>query len=489
MPASRAVHAAKRWLYLIHRWIGIVTCLFFAMWFVSGVVMAYVPFPALTEPERLAGQEPIDWARVGPVPAPVLGALPLATPRLTMVAGAPVWRMGGHGPDLSATTGKPIGPVSGAQAAAIAKRFARSHAPAQWQRIERDQWTVAGGYDRHRPLWRVDLDDAAGTRLYVAVKTGEVVLDTNRSERGWNWLGSIPHWIYLTVLRQDQPLWRQVILWTSGVGIVGAVSGMWIGILRVRLRPRYGRGRITPYRGWGKWHHFAGLIGGVALTTWIVSGWLSVDPNRWFASPGLSDAAYTAFAGAEPPSRTIELARLAALPAARGATELRLRRVDGQMMLELRGPGAPTLLLDAALQNPVRFGDSRLVRAAGRMLPAHRIVAAIRLSAEDDYYYSHDRSRVLPVLRIAFDDPARTWLYVDPASGAILMETDSIRRAYRWWFDALHCLDFKGLAAMRPLWDVIVWLLAGLGLIVSVSGITIGWRRLRRSMDFGPASC
>ncbi|HEY9274672.1 MAG TPA: PepSY domain-containing protein, partial [Achromobacter sp.] len=30
---------AKRWLYLIHRWAGIVLCLFFAMWFISGVVM------------------------------------------------------------------------------------------------------------------------------------------------------------------------------------------------------------------------------------------------------------------------------------------------------------------------------------------------------------------------------------------------------------------------------------------------------------------
>jgi hypothetical protein len=29
----------RRWLYLGHRWLGIVTCLLFATWFVSGVVM------------------------------------------------------------------------------------------------------------------------------------------------------------------------------------------------------------------------------------------------------------------------------------------------------------------------------------------------------------------------------------------------------------------------------------------------------------------
>lgn len=39
---------AKRWLYLTHRWAGIVLCLFFAMWFISGVVMMCVGYPKLT---------------------------------------------------------------------------------------------------------------------------------------------------------------------------------------------------------------------------------------------------------------------------------------------------------------------------------------------------------------------------------------------------------------------------------------------------------
>ena len=44
---------AKRWLYLVHRWAGVVLCAFFAMWFVSGVVMMYVGYPKLTATERL----------------------------------------------------------------------------------------------------------------------------------------------------------------------------------------------------------------------------------------------------------------------------------------------------------------------------------------------------------------------------------------------------------------------------------------------------
>ena len=55
---------ARRWLYVTHRWIGIGTCLLFAMWFVSGVVMMYVAFPQLTDAERWAALPPIAWEKV-----------------------------------------------------------------------------------------------------------------------------------------------------------------------------------------------------------------------------------------------------------------------------------------------------------------------------------------------------------------------------------------------------------------------------------------
>src|SRR3982751_3199958 len=44
-----------RALVFIHRWLGVTFCLFFAMWFSTGIVMHFVPFPALTESERVAG--------------------------------------------------------------------------------------------------------------------------------------------------------------------------------------------------------------------------------------------------------------------------------------------------------------------------------------------------------------------------------------------------------------------------------------------------
>src|SRR5580658_252680 len=63
-----------RALILLHRWLGVAFCLLFAMWFASGIVMHFVPFPAFAEVERVAGLAPIDLASVAHEPAEALAA-------------------------------------------------------------------------------------------------------------------------------------------------------------------------------------------------------------------------------------------------------------------------------------------------------------------------------------------------------------------------------------------------------------------------------
>jgi len=92
--------------HLTHRWIGIVTCLLFAMWFVSGLVMLYVPFPELKHGEWFAGQRPIAWSEVRAVPPPGSWAL-------EMQGDVPVWRVTGAdgteaGDAIAARAGVPV---------------------------------------------------------------------------------------------------------------------------------------------------------------------------------------------------------------------------------------------------------------------------------------------------------------------------------------------------------------------------------------------
>jgi uncharacterized iron-regulated membrane protein len=83
------------------------------------------------------------------------------------------------------------------------------------------------------------------------------------------------------------------------------------------------------------------------------------------------------------------------------------------------------------------------------------------------------------VVRVRFDDPARTWVHLDPATGRLLGSIDSRGRAYRWVYDLLHKWDLNVLTLNRPVWDALLWMLSLVGIVTSISGVWIGWRRLR----------
>ena len=53
-----------------------------------------------------------------------------------------------------------------------------------------------------------------GTELYVSANLGEVTVMTTRRSRTLAWLGTIPHWFYFAALRNNQPLWYQIVVWT-----------------------------------------------------------------------------------------------------------------------------------------------------------------------------------------------------------------------------------------------------------------------------------
>ncbi|GEP04927.1 PepSY domain-containing protein [Methylobacterium oxalidis] len=469
----RSLKRAKRWLVLGHRWLGIGTGLFFAVWLLSGLVMLYVPFPSLTEAERLARLPPLALNQVGVAPAEALRAAVLpAPPRsfgLEMRGDAPVYRIvsaEGALATVSAVTGAVLPPV--APDAALAWVRGQTGRAAGVRTLERDQWTVAGRYDPLRPFHVVALGDGAGTELYVSGVTGAVVLDTTARERFWNWLGAVPHWLYPTPLRARPDLWRDVVLWVSGFGVAGALSGLALGIWRLRPRRRYPSGSATPYRGIARLHHLFGVVGGLGLLTFVASGWLSMNPNRWFSGPSPDAAMRQGYAGVAP---LPGLGEIRAAPA--GTVALRFIAAGGTTRL---------VALDAAGGRRVTPAvDEVAIRAAAPgLMPGAQLAGVERLAAYDAYWYAHHDAKPLPVFRLAFDDPAGTWFHVDATTGELLDRLDRSGRVHRWLFAALHRLDLPVLISNRPAWDVAQWLLNGLGLVVALTGVVMGWRRLRR---------
>jgi hypothetical protein len=391
----------------------------------------------------------------------------------------PVYRLSdwdGTHRTISAIDGHLIDCIAPEAALAIAGHHPRAVDPHMIGTVTRDQWSVTARYDPLRPLFLVSLGDEGATELYVSARSGELALDTTRNQRVWNWLGAIPHWIYPTALRQDGATWRLVVLWISGICLVVAVTGFWIGILRLQLRRRYAWDTVTPYRGWMAWHHIAGLIGGLFVLTWMFSGWLSLNPGGYFAARGPSRDMAIRYAGHESPDIAATLPQMPS-----GAVEARFAWLGGHALMVLADRDGRQRTVDPADGVATTLADDEIFAAARNLLPNAAMTARLRLLEFDAYWYPHHGERLLPVLRVGFDDAARSWFYIDPRSGDILSRIDSSRRAYRWLFNALHSLDYPLLLRYRPTWDIVTLLLSLIGLIVSTSGIVIGWRRLRRS--------
>ena len=474
-----------RALILLHRWLGVAFCLLFAMWFASSIVMHFVPFPVLTEAERIGGLAPLDLTRVVRGPAEAVAASTIKDAervRLLQRSDGPVYLVMGasglqalHAADLSsaAVTSEPL-------ALAIAVEHARrrgldaSHAtvmaPAQY-----DQWTVPNGLDPHRPLYRVALHDGPGTELYVSSTTGEVVRDTTRAERWWNYTGSVPHWIYPTALRSNWAAWDRTVWWLSLVALIAAASGLVVGTLRMRIAQR----RLTsPYRGWHAWHHWLGLVSATFVLTWILSGWLSMDHGRLFSTDKLSASEATAITGL-PAWATLLPDERQRLP--RQAREIEWFAFAGRIYRRERitlsvqrlslADASSVAPPPGAFLTPDEVGDVASALASG-------CNAAFAVAAGDDYAIASTMPDA-PVYRLVCGE---VWYHIDAASGAALEKLDPSRRAYRWFYSALHTLDLPALVAAPALRTLLIVILCTGGLAFSLTGVVIGWRRLRMTL-------
>jgi hypothetical protein len=271
-----------RALTLFHRWLAVPLAPLFAMWFASGMVMHFVPYPALSEAERVAGLAPIELARVTQglreaVAARSIGGATRVA--LQQRADGPIYMMssGGRLVALHADDLTPAEVRTADLALAIAIEHARHRGldtagATLADSLDHDQWTVAGDLNPHRPLWRIGLNDTSGTELYVSSVTGEVVRETTLRERRWGYAGGVAHWLYPVSLRAHPRAWIATIWVVSALASIAAISGLALGVVMLVARC----GLSTTGR-WHAWHHALGLLCAAFVLTWIVTGWLSVD--------------------------------------------------------------------------------------------------------------------------------------------------------------------------------------------------------------------
>jgi hypothetical protein len=487
----------KRTLVFLHRWLGVLLCVVFLIWFVSGIGMMYWTFPTVTAADRLERAPALDPATVVLSPAEAaerigLGQLPRQV-RLNTFDGRPVYRFGGGRGSariVYADTGEEQGEISRFMLRRIASAW--TGRPAHEAQVERlrevDQWTVQANVRSELPLWKYSWPN--GEEVYVSERTGEVVQYTTTASRIGAYLGPIPHWLYFTPLRKHGPEWSRLVIWSSGVGTIVAILGIVIGGWMYSPSKRYrydGAPSRIPYRGQKRWHMVLGLVFGVGAVTWAFSGMLSMDPfpSRTGgpgrpAGPSINQALrgrvdMAAFAAKHPREALRQLDGMQ-------VKELELMSFDGEPIYLATLAGGRTQIVPVRGEPRDEFDHKRIVDVVRTAAPDPQVVEARVIDEYDWYYIDRHGRRPLPVILVLMHDPEGSRHYIDPKTARVVGSYSSRNWVNRWLYTGLHSLNFPFLYKHRPLWDFVVMTFMLGGTALCVTSVVLAWRVVNKKM-------
>lgn len=468
----------------IHRVLGVGIGLLVMLWFGSGAVLLFVPYPSLTEAERFRWLEPLQleyccvplesvWSQVGPSQG-------VERVRLLMAAGRPVYVihfLDGTLTSLWADRGEPMSGITHSDALRIAQQGVSREGESAAEALQDDQWTVQQRFDPYRPLWKVPLHDADGREVYVSSKTGEVVMETTVFERRWNTVGAVIHWLYVPVLRRHWAAWDQTVWWLAAAGVVTAATGFVLGLQHLHHWRR--QGHSSPFSGIKRWHHLFGVAIGSVVCTWLLSGMFSMDHGRWFSIPEPTVDQRQRFMGGTLVPEDIAVPLRDAMRQAQigdAVKEILITKVGGVSYYVFRSDPEQQVVMSAVTAHApfLEFGLQALRQAAKAVFPTHEIKRS-EITHGDMYYYSTTHNpRPLPGLRVVLDNPTQTWLHIDMKTGQLMELMDHSRRVYRWLFRGLHSWDIPFLLEHDRQRKILLLVFCAAGFLFSLSGVYLG---------------
>ena len=507
----------KRSLLFVHRWLGVVLCALFLLWFASGIGMMYWSMPAVSARDRLERAPALDPATIRLSPqeaAEKVGVTPSpAQTRLSSFDGRPVYRFGaggrggGGGQIVYADTGEEQldAPSTMRDRAAAAWTGQPVKAVAVQSVTDIDQWMVGNSLRNLRPLWKYSWPN--GEQVYIG-ESGEVLMYTTTTSRLQAYVSAVPHWLYFTPLRKHQPVWIRVATYSAMIGTGGAILGVILGVWLYSPSKKYlyaGQMSRIPYRGQKRWHTMLGLIFGLATITWTLSGSLAFLPFPTPPRPQAVAAPPQAPApraqgqrggrggGGGGPAQAlrgrVDMADFAVHP-----RDLIAQHADLQVKeLEFSSfAGEPLYIAHLGDGTSRRFSldgqpidsiDADVVLDIVKTSVSDPKALETRIVDQYDYYYfDRTRQRPLPVILALTHDDVGTRYYVDPKTATVVGTYSDRNWARRFFYNGLHSLSFPWLYNHRPLWDIVVIAFMLGGMALSTTALVLAWQVLGRKL-------
>lgn len=482
-----------RLLIHIHRILGIILCILCFSWFISGIVMIYHSFPRVSQEERFARQQALDTASL-PAMQDVLRRLPADVRpggiSLDNPEGQAVFHFGNRrkSHDLYADTNAVAPVVNYALCEWRAKNWCPNNNITRVDTLHAlDQWIPLAHNKRELPVYKFFYDGPEGYQLYISSRSGNILQFTDSGKRLWAWFGAIPHWVYFTVIRENQNLWTRFMYWSCYLGMFMCFTGFVLGIRSYWLNRRKGFLR-TPYKKpWFKWHHVTGFFFGIFVFTWILSGYMSMAPlpswlfgeqkPRGMTRQGMPDKGTPA-----PDTYTLDYRdAIAAVSRTHGPVkQVEWTHYEGIPLYKLRTE-RESVTLDASVDSirPFRITEEMVYAAIKRLTRDTVPYTVTKMEEYDNYYISRRRPLPLPAYKVELDNEAKDCYYYNLESFQPA-HYDTNGRWKRWLYRGLHTLDIKFLVERPVLWTIVIWTLLLGGAAVSFTGIVLSVKYIIR---------
>lgn len=477
-------------IFSLHRITGTIISLFFLMWFITGLVLIYHSFPDVSQPQKNEKMDilPDSLLDINTVFAQLPEAdIKIKSLSLRNFQGQALFTI--ETKDSTYTicndTTQSVKPVTWETIEHVARKWVDAPVTKIDTLNERDIWIMYSRYVNEMPIYKFYFDDDTKHQLYIASRSGEVQQITTCEQRFWAWVGSIPHKLYIPALRKDADNWVLALTIGGVVALITSLSGLYAGTYVLRQRFITIKRIGSPYKKyWYKLHHISGLLFGIFLITFAFSGAMALQKIPQWIIKTHGDYRVT-----DSQVRGKHLSMDSYILDYRTLKE----RYPDVKAIEW------TYFQDTPIYNIVAGDkeiciDASLAYVKELNLPLEQIEKAVRnvhgknevirvsiINRYEEYYLSREKDLPLPVYKIEVNNADKSCYYIDPKTGNFKYLNRS-RKAKKWVFSGLHYLNIKCLIERPVLWTISIWTLCAGGAIVSLSGVWLGIKYIRRKI-------
>jgi PepSY-associated TM region len=225
-------------------------------------------------------------------------------------------------------------------------------------------------------------------------------------------------------------------------------------------------------------HRYLGIGVGLLMVTWCLSGLVMM----YVSYPQLSLSQRLAALPRLDLSACCQEGGAALISPDARINDVRVEMVGPRAIAELSLPDRREVI-DLKTGEQARFAVDQAATVAGRLADrakAHAEFAASELIQDDQWTVSGDFGRDRPLYRFSLGDSAHTDLYVSSTTGRAVQMTTRNQRFWNWLGAVPHWVYFTALRRHAAAWDWFMVITSTLGCFLTVLGLVIGIRQLRR---------